>query len=124
MRFTGFEPNLTNISSFLHSVNKEHFNKIKDSNFEYIAKCFSAKRLAIFISEERNEQMKAVIKTNKNAAEIGLPCSRMQMSGALSCVGLNAPSTYEIRAKGISQFGCEIELYDKSLTLIDSIEQK
>ncbi len=58
--------------------------------------------------------MKAVIKTNKNAAEIQLPCSRMQMSGALSYVGLDTPSTYEIRAKGISQFGCEIELYPQS----------
>ncbi len=58
--------------------------------------------------------MKAVIKTNKNAAEIQLPCSRMQMSGALSYVGLDTPSTYEIRAKGISKFGCEIELYPQS----------
>ncbi len=38
----------------------------------------------------------------------------MQMSGALSYVGLGTPSIYEIRAKGISKFGCEIELYPQS----------
>ncbi len=58
--------------------------------------------------------MKAVIKTNKNAAEIQLPCSRMQLSGAMSYVGLDTQGLYEIRAKGISQFGCEIELYPQS----------
>ncbi len=54
--------------------------------------------------------MKAVIKTNSNLAEIRLPCSRMQMAGALAYVGLPHKTPYEITASGISSCGCEVQL--------------
>ncbi len=58
--------------------------------------------------------MKAIIKTSTGVADIQLPCSRVQMAGALSYVGLDHKSPYEITANGISNFGCEVQLYPET----------
>ncbi len=58
--------------------------------------------------------MKAIIKTNKNEADICFPCSRMQLAGALSYVGLDHKSPYQIPVNSISNFGCEVQLYPET----------
>ncbi len=58
--------------------------------------------------------MKAVILTNNSGAEIQFPCSRVQMTGALSYLGLNETSPYELPGNGKSDVDCEVRLSPQS----------
>ena len=76
---------------------------------EYIAKCLSAKRLA-FLFAERNKQMNAIISNGDYTAYVQLPVDRRQLAGALSYLGKNHASAYDIKYNEESDQGLSFTL--------------